>query len=113
MDVRRRLRRGARAPCQAARRSARLGKGPYRQAEKRQPNVATHTMVQAIARTLDSEMARDDSVVVIGQDVGKRGGVFLATEKLFDKYGPDRVIDSPLSEAAIIGAALGMAVYGN
>jgi len=49
--------------------------------------VATHTMVQAIARTLDSEMARDDSVVVIGQDVGKRGGVFLATEKLFDKYG--------------------------
>lgn len=75
--------------------------------------MATHTMVQAIARTLDSEMARDDSVVVIGQDVGKRGGVFLATEKLFDKYGPDRVIDSPLSEAAIIGAALGMAVYGN
>ena len=75
--------------------------------------VATHTMVQAIATTLDSEMARDDRVVVIGEDVGKRGGVFLATEKLFDKYGPDRVIDSPLSEAAIIGAALGMAVYGN
>src|SRR5690606_36599851 len=70
-------------------------------------------MVQAIARTLDSEMARDESVVVIGEDVGKRGGVFLATEKLFDKYGPDRVIDSPLSEAAIIGAALGVAVYGN
>ena len=75
--------------------------------------MATHTMVQAIAHTLDREMARDDSVVVIGEDVGKRGGVFLATEKLFDKYGPDRVIDSPLSEAAIIGAALGMAVYGN
>jgi len=75
--------------------------------------VATHTMVQAIANTLDSEMARDERVVVIGEDVGKRGGVFLATEKLFDKYGPDRVIDSPLSEAAIIGAALGMSVYGN
>lgn len=71
------------------------------------------TMVQAVARTLDQEMARDKRVVVMGEDVGKRGGVFLATEKLFDKYGPDRVIDSPLSEAAIIGAALGMAVHGH
>jgi len=69
-------------------------------------------MVQTIARTLDEEMARDDRVVMLGEDVGKRGGVFLATEKLFDKYGPDRVIDSPLSEAAIIGAAVGMAVHG-
>jgi 2-oxoisovalerate dehydrogenase E1 component beta subunit len=74
--------------------------------------VATLTMVQTIARTLDEEMARDDRVVVMGEDVGKRGGVFLATERLFDKYGPDRVIDSPLSEAAIIGAAVGMAVHG-
>lgn len=74
--------------------------------------MSTQTMVQAIARTLDQEMGRDDSVVVLGEDVGKRGGVFLATEKLFDKYGPDRVIDTPLSEAAIIGAALGMAVNG-
>ncbi|MCC6310375.1 MAG: alpha-ketoacid dehydrogenase subunit beta [Trueperaceae bacterium] len=70
------------------------------------------TMVQTIARTLDEEMARDERVVVLGEDVGKRGGVFLATEKLFDKYGPDRVIDSPLSEAAIIGAAVGMAAHG-
>jgi len=74
--------------------------------------MSTQTMVQAIARTLDQEMGRDDSIVVLGEDVGKRGGVFLATEKLFDKYGPDRVIDTPLSEAAIIGAALGMAVNG-
>src|SRR5690606_14125784 len=74
--------------------------------------MSTQTMVQAIARTLDQEMARDDDVVVLGEDVGKRGGVFLATDKLFDKYGPDRVIDTPLSEAAIIGAALGMAVNG-
>ena len=74
--------------------------------------MTTQTMVQAIARTLDQEMGRDDSVIVLGEDVGKRGGVFLATEKLFDKYGPDRVIDTPLSEAAIIGAALGMAVNG-
>ena len=74
--------------------------------------AAVKTMAQAIAATLDREMSRDPNVVIIGEDVGKRGGVFLATDKLFDKYGPDRVIDSPLSEAAIIGAALGMAVYG-
>ena len=73
--------------------------------------MATWNLVQAIARTLDEEMAKDERVVVLGQDVGKRGGVFLATENLFDKYGPDRVIDSPLSEAAIIGAAVGMAVH--
>ena len=74
--------------------------------------MAVQTMVQTIARTLDQEMSADERVVVLGQDVGKRGGVFLATEKLFDKYGPDRVIDTPLSEAAIIGSALGMAVHG-
>jgi 2-oxoisovalerate dehydrogenase E1 component beta subunit len=74
--------------------------------------MATQTIVQTIARTLDAEMARDPRVVVLGEDVGKRGGVFLATEKLFDKYGPDRVIDTPLSEAAIIGAAVGMAAHG-
>lgn len=70
------------------------------------------TIVQTIARTLDAEMDRDQRVVILGEDVGKRGGVFLATENLFDKYGPDRVIDTPLSEAAIIGAAVGMAVHG-
>jgi 2-oxoisovalerate dehydrogenase E1 component beta subunit len=74
--------------------------------------VPVQNIVQTIARTLDDEMARDPSVVVLGEDVGKRGGVFLATEGLFDKYGPDRVIDSPLSEAAVIGAAVGMAVHG-
>jgi 2-oxoisovalerate dehydrogenase E1 component beta subunit len=74
--------------------------------------VSTQTIVQTIARTLDEEMGRDERVVVLGEDVGKRGGVFLATENLFDKYGPDRVIDTPLSEAAIIGAAVGMAVHG-
>ncbi len=74
--------------------------------------MASLNMVQTIARTLDEEMTRDERVVIMGEDVGKRGGVFLATENLFDKYGPDRVIDSPLSEAAIIGAAVGMAVHG-
>src|SRR5690606_2971226 len=76
------------------------------------PLLSLQTMAKAIAATLDSEMACDERVVVIGEDVGKRGGVFLATDKLFEKYGPDRVIDSPLSDAAIIGAALGLAVYG-
>jgi 2-oxoisovalerate dehydrogenase E1 component beta subunit len=74
--------------------------------------VPVQTFVQTVARTLMEEMRRDERVVVLGQDVGKRGGVFLATEGLFDAFGPDRVIDTPLSEAAIIGAAVGMAVHG-
>ncbi|WP_027892951.1 alpha-ketoacid dehydrogenase subunit beta [Calidithermus chliarophilus] len=74
--------------------------------------MATMTMIQAITKALDEEMTRDDRVVVFGEDVGKRGGVFLATEGLQHKYGPERVIDTPLSEAAIIGAAVGMAAHG-
>src|SRR5690625_6623490 len=56
-------------------------------------------------------MGKDERIVVLGEDVGKRGGVFLATENLFEKYGPDRVMDTPLSGAAIIGAAVGMDVH--
>ncbi len=74
--------------------------------------MPVQNIVKTIANTLDQEMELDPSILVLGQDVGKRGGVFLATEGLFDKYGPDRVIDTPLSEAAIIGAAVGMAAYG-
>ena len=74
--------------------------------------MAVQTYVQTIARTLREEMQRDERVVVLGEDVGRRGGVFLATEGLFEAFGPDRVIDTPLSEAAIIGAAIGMAVHG-
>ena len=74
--------------------------------------MPTLNVVQAVNHALDGELARDPSVVVLGEDVGKRGGVFLATQGLFDRYGPDRVIDTPLSEAAIVGAALGMSVYG-
>lgn len=77
-----------------------------------EPGMTTMTMVKAIARTLDQEMQRDERVVVLGQDVGRRGGVFLATEGLYDKYGAERVIDTPLAEAAIIGAAVGMASQG-
>lgn len=70
------------------------------------------TMVQAVARTLHQEMARDERVVVLGEDVGKRGGVFLATEGLLEAYGADRVMDTPLAEGAIVGAAVGLAASG-
>ncbi len=70
------------------------------------------TMVQAINRALDQEMARDDRVLVLGQDVGQLGGVFRVTEGLWDKYGPQRVIDTPLAESGILGTSIGMALAG-
>jgi 2-oxoisovalerate dehydrogenase E1 component beta subunit len=70
------------------------------------------TMINAINRALDEEMHRDKNVVLLGEDVGARGGVFLATEGLQQKYGSMRVMDSPLSEAAILGGAVGMASHG-
>jgi 2-oxoisovalerate dehydrogenase E1 component beta subunit len=69
-------------------------------------------MVQAINDALRHEMRRDDRVVVMGEDVGKVGGVFRVTQGLFDEFGDDRVIDTPLSEGGIIGTAIGMALYG-
>src|SRR6201996_4614746 len=69
-------------------------------------------MVQAINDALRLEMRRDSRVVVLGEDVGKVGGVFRVTQGLFDEFGDDRVIDTPLSEGGIIGAAVGMALYG-
>ncbi|MGZ5498936.1 MAG: alpha-ketoacid dehydrogenase subunit beta, partial [Candidatus Aminicenantales bacterium] len=70
------------------------------------------TMVQAINRALAGEMERDDRVVVFGEDVGRDGGVFRATDGLFDKFGPERVMDTPLAESAAVGAAIGMAALG-
>ena len=69
-------------------------------------------MVQAINDALRQEMRRDDRVVVLGEDVGKVGGVFRVTQQLFDEFGDNRVIDTPLSEGGIIGCAIGMALYG-
>jgi 2-oxoisovalerate dehydrogenase E1 component beta subunit len=69
-------------------------------------------MVQAINDALRLEMRRDPRVVVLGEDVGKVGGVFRVTQGLFDEFGDDRVIDTPLSEGGIVGAAIGMALYG-
>ena len=70
------------------------------------------TMVEAIRQAMDEEMARDERVFIVGEDVGVRGGVFRATVGLFDKYGEERVIDSPLAELSIVGVGIGAAVYG-
>ncbi|WP_129114044.1 alpha-ketoacid dehydrogenase subunit beta [Halegenticoccus tardaugens] len=70
------------------------------------------TLVQAVRDGLYTEMNRDDDVLVMGEDVGKNGGVFRATEGLYDEFGPDRVIDTPLAESGIVGTAIGMAAYG-
>jgi 2-oxoisovalerate dehydrogenase E1 component beta subunit len=69
-------------------------------------------MVQAINDGLRHEMKKDPRVVVMGEDVGKVGGVFRVTAGLYDEFGDDRVIDTPLSEGGIIGTAIGMALYG-
>jgi 2-oxoisovalerate dehydrogenase E1 component beta subunit len=69
-------------------------------------------MVQAINDGLRLEMKRDDRVVVLGEDVGKVGGVFRVTQGLYEEFGEDRVIDTPLSEGGIVGCAIGMALYG-
>lgn len=69
-------------------------------------------MVQAINLALKEEMQRDNSIVILGEDVGRDGGVFRITEGLYDEFGAERVIDTPLSELGIIGAAIGMAAYG-
>ena len=70
------------------------------------------TLVQAVRDGLQTEMARDDTVIVMGEDVGENGGVFRATEGLLDEFGDDRVVDTPLAESGIVGTAIGMAAYG-
>lgn len=69
-------------------------------------------LIEALHEALDQAMAEDERVVMIGEDVGKRGGVFRVTAGLLDKYGELRVVDAPLAESLIAGAALGMAVNG-
>ena len=70
------------------------------------------TLVEAVCDGLHTEMARDDSVVVLGEDVGKNGGVFRATEALYEEYGEGRVIDTPLAESGIVGTSIGLALSG-
>src|SRR5256712_13423380 len=74
--------------------------------------MPTMNIIQAVNDALKIEMRRDPRVVVLGEDVGKFGGVFRATNGLYEEFGPDRVIDTPLAEAGIIGTAIGMALYG-
>lgn len=74
--------------------------------------MAKLTMIQAINLALTEAMEGDDSVIMLGEDVGLNGGVFRATEGLFDKYGEDRVIDTPLAESGIVGTSIGMALAG-
>lgn len=70
------------------------------------------TMVEAIHQALSQEMERDERVMILGEDVGRLGGVFRATDGLQQRFGPERVFDAPLAEAAIVGAAVGLAMSG-
>jgi pyruvate dehydrogenase E1 component beta subunit len=74
--------------------------------------MAKLTMVQALNLALRQEMEKDDSVVVLGEDVGADGGVFRVTDGLIDEYGDQRSLDTPLAESGIVGMAIGMAIYG-
>jgi len=74
--------------------------------------MAELTYRAAVAEGIAREMARDPNVVLIGEDVGAAGGVFKLTEGLFDRFGPRRVVDTPISEQAIVGAAMGAAMTG-
>ena len=70
------------------------------------------TMVQALNLALRQEMEKDDNVIVLGEDVGRDGGVFRVTDGLIEAFGERRVVDTPLAESAIVGMSIGMAVYG-
>jgi pyruvate dehydrogenase E1 component beta subunit len=74
--------------------------------------MANLTMIQAINQALGLAMERDQRVMVLGEDVGRNGGVFRATEGLIDRFGRERVVDTPLAESAIVGSAVGLAIGG-
>ena len=82
--------------------------------QKAPPMAQTQTMniIQAVNDALKIQMRKDPRVLVMGEDVGKFGGVFRATQGLYQEFGPNRAIDTPLSEGGIIGTAIGMAIYG-
>jgi pyruvate/2-oxoglutarate/acetoin dehydrogenase E1 component len=74
--------------------------------------LAELTLVEAVNDALHTELARDHSVLVMGEDVGRAGGVFRATAGLLDRFGPDRCVDTPLAEAGILGTAVGLCMAG-
>ncbi|SMO40718.1 alpha-ketoacid dehydrogenase subunit beta [Melghirimyces algeriensis] len=74
--------------------------------------MAVISYIDAVTQALREEMQRDERVFVLGEDVGVRGGVFRATDGLIDTFGPERVLDTPLTESAIAGVSIGASVYG-
>ncbi|HSR44021.1 MAG TPA: alpha-ketoacid dehydrogenase subunit beta [Acidimicrobiia bacterium] len=74
--------------------------------------MAVLTLAQAVTDALDTALDQDDRVLLMGEDVGKTGGVFRVSNGLYEKYGPARIIDAPVAESGIIGTAFGMAVAG-
>src|SRR5437660_8555151 len=74
--------------------------------------MAVKTLIEGVREALSEEMDRDERVWVLGEDVGKKGGVFPATEGLYGKFGEQRVLDTPLAESAIVGVAIGSALNG-
>ena len=74
--------------------------------------MANLTLVQAINVALIQEMERDDRIIILGEDVGRNGGVFRVTEGLFKRFGAERVVDTPLAESGIVGTSIGLAMAG-
>ena len=74
--------------------------------------MAEKTLIDGIREGMDEVLAQDEKAFIVGEDVGPRGGVFRATMGLYEKYGPERVIDSPLAELSIVGVGIGAALYG-
>ena len=74
--------------------------------------MPSKTMVEAVNDALATEMERDPGVMVLGEDVGRAGGVFRATVGLRDRFGADRCVDTPLAEAGILGTAVGLSMAG-
>ena len=74
--------------------------------------MAEITLIEGLRQAMDEELARDERVFIVGEDVGPRGGVFRATQGLYEKYGPERVVDAPLAESSIVGIGIGAALYG-
>src|SRR5262249_51499937 len=97
------LRRHVRRPSAGAGRTAGAGRGAP---------MSVRTLAQALNHALDTALAAIDEVLVLGEDVGHAGGVFRITDGLRDRYGPQRVIDTPLAESAIVGVGLGLAIAG-
>ena len=85
---------------------------PYDWVQSTLPLVAEMRMIEAVRAAMAEEMERDDRVLIMGEDVGKKGGVFGATDGLYAKFGEARVLDTPLAESGIVGVAIGAALNG-